>query len=147
MKLNLSFQFFDTCKDKWYPLPPLWITAGVAVFSVEEGVGICMSNNFCHDLSGSVVHFPDFEHIGEVDRNLLVSGVFEVLMDLLKNACCFPFFCERWLLLRSQTNGVWIVRPLGDNDAKVVPEIWPKTVSELEHGLSRRLVVSGFGSV
>ena len=147
MKLNLSFQFFGTCKDKWYPLSPLWIAAGVAVFSVEEGVGICMRNNCCHDLCGSVVYFPDFEHIGEVDRYLLVSGVFEVLMDLLKNACCFTFFCKRWLLLRSQANRVWIVGPLSDNDAKVAPEIWPKTVSKLEHGLSRRLVVSGFGSI
>lgn len=147
MHLNLSFKLIGASKDKWLSLSPLGIAAGTAVYSVKEGAWIRMANNFCHDLSGFIVFFPDFEHISEVHSNLFISGVFKVLMDLFKNAFCFPIFCKRWLLLSSQANGVWIVGPLGDNDAKVVPEIFPKTVSELEHGLSRCFVVSGFGSV
>ena len=99
MHLNLFFKFFSTTKNKGPSLSPLGIAAGLAVFSVEEGVRISMGNNFCQDLSGFIVNFPDLEHISEVDSNLFISGVFKVLMDLFKNACLFPFFCKRWLLL------------------------------------------------
>ena len=87
MKLNLSFEFFCTGKDKWSSLPPLRVIARMAIFCVEKEVAISMGNDFCHDLCGLIVWLPDFENICKVDNNFFVSCVFEVAMDLRKNAC------------------------------------------------------------
>jgi hypothetical protein len=98
MKLNLSFEFFCTGKDKWSSLPPLRVIARMAIFCVEKGVAVCMGNDFCHDLSGLIVFCSDFENIGKVDNNFFVSRVYKVIVDLRKNAFFFQFFCE-WRIL------------------------------------------------
>jgi len=126
---------------------PLWITAGMAIFCVEKHVGFGMSDDFSHHLGGFIVLFPDFKNIGEVHSDFFVSGVFEITVYLRKNSSFFEIFCKWWILLCSRGNRIWIVAPLGDYDAEVVPEVWPKTVSELLHRFSRLLIVPWLGTI